>query len=340
MAGSRVVVVGAGVSGLACARALSAAGRDVLVLESAQGVGGRCATRRVGETPVDFGVAFLHGRDAAFLAAVREAPGTVLEGWPEEIHGTGMPCQPEAFAPGEQRLAFADGVSAFPQHLARGLAIRTGARVVALEPAGRALVLRLDGGERVESEAVVLALAPEQVIDLLATLRDAPAAVRSASAVLDMTRSHACLAVMATYPGDAPRPVWDVSYPERSTIVQMISHESSKRRGSGALALVVQAHAAWSSQNLDEPAWPDALLRETARLIGDWAARPAVMEPHAWRFARGDVVGKLTSPLWLALEGGAHLGVTGDRFGPGGGLQSAWVSGRRLAERILGEGRT
>src|SRR5512142_1878655 len=148
MAGPKVIVVGAGVSGLACAQALSAAGREVLVVERARGVGGRCATRRLGETPVDFGVAFLHGRDADFLAAVRAASATVLEGWPSEIHGTGMPCQPEAFAPGETRLAFAEGVSAFPKHLARGLAVRTGARVVALEPAGRALALRLEDGER------------------------------------------------------------------------------------------------------------------------------------------------------------------------------------------------
>ena len=340
MAPSRVIVVGAGISGLACAQALSAAGREVLVVERARGVGGRCATRRIGETPLDFGVAFLHGRDPAFLAAVRETPATLLEGWPSEIHGTGMPCQPEAFAPGEQRLGFAEGVSAFPKHLARGLAVRSGgARVEALAPAGAALALRLEGGERLEAETVVLALAPEQAIDLLEGFPEPPAAVRSAAAVLDMTRSHPCLAVMATYPADAPRPSWHVAYPERSTVVQLVSHESSKRRGSGPLALVVQAHAAWSTRNLDEPAWPDALLGEAARLLGDWAGRPTAMEPHAWRFARGDLVGKLAAPLWLALDGGARLGIAGDRFGPGGGVQSAWIAGRRLAGRILGEGR-
>lgn len=335
----QVIVVGAGVAGLACAQALSAAGREVLVLERARGVGGRCATRRIGETPLDFGVAFLHGRDPEFLAAVRGTPGTLLEGWPSKIQGTGMPCQPEAFAAGEIRLAFAEGVSAFPKHLARGLQVRTGARVEALEPAGRALALRLEGGERLAAETVALALAPEQALELLATLPAPPVAVRSASAVLDMIRSHPCLTVLALYPAGAPRPGWHVAYPERSSVVQLVSHESSKRRGAGDLALVVQAHAAWSTQNVDEPAWPDALLAETARLLGDWAARPETMEPHAWRFARGDVVGKLAAPLWLALDGGARLGVTGDRFGPGGGVQAAWIAGRRLAVRILGEER-
>src|SRR5512139_628711 len=94
-----VIVVGAGVCGLACARALAAGGVETLVVERARGVGGRCATRRIGDQPVDFGVAFLHGHDAEFLAELRAVPGEALEGWPSEIHGTGRPCQPQAFAP-------------------------------------------------------------------------------------------------------------------------------------------------------------------------------------------------------------------------------------------------
>ncbi|MFN9939342.1 MAG: FAD-dependent oxidoreductase, partial [bacterium] len=41
-----VVVVGAGVAGLACAGALRESGASVVVLEKSRGVGGRCATRR------------------------------------------------------------------------------------------------------------------------------------------------------------------------------------------------------------------------------------------------------------------------------------------------------
>src|SRR5690606_19331720 len=42
-----VVVIGAGYAGLACARALVAAGRDVLVLEGRDRVGGRCFNQRL-----------------------------------------------------------------------------------------------------------------------------------------------------------------------------------------------------------------------------------------------------------------------------------------------------
>jgi hypothetical protein len=335
----QVVVVGAGVAGLACARALAASGAAPLVVDRARGVGGRCATRRLGGQVLDFGVAFLHGRDPEFLAALRAVPARALEGWPAEIHGAGRPCQPEAFSPGEQRLAYVEGVSAFPKHLAEGLEVRLGVRVAGLEPAGSALALRLEDGGRLEAGTVVLALASEQSLDLLATLPAPPPPVRSAQALLDMTRSHPCLTVLATYPAGTPRPPWHVSYPETSTAIQLVSHESSKGRADGPLALVVQAHAAWSHRHVEDPAWPEALLREAAALHGAWVARPAEVEPHRWRYARGDLAGELAAPLWVTLDGGAGLGLTGDRFAPRGGVEAAWLAGRRRAARLLGERR-
>ena len=63
----RTMVVGAGVAGLQCARALQRAGREVFLVERAQEVGGRCATRSFEGQPVDFGPMFLHGSDPGFL---------------------------------------------------------------------------------------------------------------------------------------------------------------------------------------------------------------------------------------------------------------------------------
>ena len=336
-ANSLVVVIGAGVSGLACASALSASGKRVVVLERARGVGGRCATRRVEGQPVDFGVAFLHGRAPEFLAALEAVPSSALPGWPRDIYGTGSPCQPEAFAPGERRLALAEGATAFPKSLARGLEVRLRTRVVGLEANEGAVALRLEDGSAVGASTAVLALAAEETLALRGTIAARPLALESARALLEMSRSQVCLTLLAAYPPGTPAPTWHVSYPEDSRVLQLAIHDSSKRARPGFLAMVYQAHPHWSREHLEDPAWSHAMLAEAARLYGSWAAEPRLMQTHCWRYARHDRAAELSGPMLLELPGGARLGLAGDRFAPGGGIEAAWSSGRRLAGRILAE---
>ena len=59
--GGRVVVVGAGVAGLAAARELADAGAEVVVLEARDRIGGRIFTDRSTGQPVDLGASWIHG---------------------------------------------------------------------------------------------------------------------------------------------------------------------------------------------------------------------------------------------------------------------------------------
>lgn len=332
-----MVIVGAGISGLSCARALADAGRRVVVLERARGVGGRCATRRLEGQPVDFGPTFLHGRDPAFFAALDEVPATVLPGWPMSLAGSGRPCQPGAFSPGERRIAFAEGLTVFPKHLAAGLEVRLMTEVSGLEPVGASLRLQLDDGPPVEAGTVILALAAEQAHALLGTVPAPPREIASARGLLALSRSLPCLALLAAYSRHAPAPEWHALFPEDSRVLQVVTHDSAKRLSAPMLAIVYQASPRWSREHLGDPEWTVAVLAEAERLLGPWAARPAVMHAHRWTWARNDTSAQLAAPLLLSLPGGARLGLCGDRFAPGGGVEAAWRSGRALAARVLAE---
>ncbi|OIH95593.1 NAD(P)/FAD-dependent oxidoreductase [Curtobacterium sp. MCBA15_001] len=70
-----VVVVGAGVSGLACARALALGGQRVVVLEARDRIGGRTWTDGALGVPVDLGASWIHGIDGNPLWALAPSFG-------------------------------------------------------------------------------------------------------------------------------------------------------------------------------------------------------------------------------------------------------------------------
>jgi monoamine oxidase len=94
-----VIIIGAGVAGLAAAAALRRAGRSCVVLEASARAGGRAWTVPVGGDAFDMGATWLHDADRNPLRELAEAAGEVLE---------------DADAP-RRRVMLVDGRAATPE---------------------------------------------------------------------------------------------------------------------------------------------------------------------------------------------------------------------------------
>jgi predicted NAD/FAD-dependent oxidoreductase len=331
------LIVGAGVAGLACARQLHEVGRRVAVLEKSRGVGGRCATRRVDGQPVDHGPAFIHGSDPGFLDCLdRLGADVLLEGWPSRVRGDGRPCLPRAFQPGERCVALRPGLSAFPKSLAEGLEVRLGTRVSAARPANGSWEIDDDSGEQHRAAELILTLPVQQTLSFLEDLRGLSRELDGIVALLATMSSMPCLTVLAGYELGEAELDWEMLYPERSGVLHLVSHDSSKRESPVSTVLVYQGLPGWSRKKLDVPPerWTAEILEEARTEIREWAARPLWTQSHRWRYARAGTGNELTRPLLVTLPGGARLGIAGEVCGPGGGVQAAWSSGVKLAGRL------
>lgn len=334
-----VLIVGAGLAGLSCARELVAAGLRVLVLERSSMVGGRCASKAP-DTGVlaDFGPGFVHGDDPEFLDWVESWGGDLLPGWPGRVWGSGAPCQPRALNPEQKRYGLPGGIRSLAEAAAQGLEVLTNVEVTSLhwEP-GEVQVVAAD--RRFTAHHGVLAVALDQARGLLKTLGPGPgsAAFRTADALLGQFSTSPCLTVLAHY-AEAPDLDWDVWYPETSALLAL-SNETSKRGAPGAgVTLVVQGRPGWSAQRMDSDrdVWTRELLAEAALWVGPWVTQPTSVRAHRWKYARLGPSDHLVQPLLLAdALSTAQWGLAGDLFDPDGGLQGAWRSGRRLAARML-----
>lgn len=336
----QVIVIGAGIAGLTCARELTRRHVPTVVLERSRGVGGRCATRRIlGDQPVDHGVPFLHGMTATFFAALDalEAPGRI-EAWPRRVRGPRLACQPDAFQSNRFRVAHESGVNAFPKLLARGLDVRRGHEVERIVDEGAALRVVTAAGLEVSAPAVVVATHAPVAWRLVSSCADrwpgAPAAL-DAMAAIQTIPTLCVIAAYAPDSGDAPFDIW---YPVESPLLHTISHDSAKRPGAAHRVLVLQARPGFSAEWLAAPEeeWVPEMLREAADLLGAWAAKPAWHAAHRWRAGRVRAADTRGRAPWFESPRGARLGVIGDAWSHRGGLEGAYESGDAMAEHIAG----
>jgi len=321
-----VAVVGAGMAGVALARALADAGHAVTVLDKARGPGGRMSTRRADVGTFDHGAQYFTVKDARFGRWVEswKQAGLAAE-WQPRLATFGPPRPSVRETRPVTRYVGVPGMNALVSHVGRDLGVRFGVEVKRLERTPRGWRL-LDAAGAVVGEFSQLALAvpAPQAVTLLRPV--APALADEVAKV----QVAPCLAAMAAFAAPLELP-FDAAFVNEGPL-SWVARDSGKPGRPPGERWVFHGSTAWSAAHVEQdPAASAAQLLEAfLALAGKPGEPPAHLAGHRWRYALPTSV--LEAPCLFDAE--ARLGVCGDGHA-GPRVEGAFLSGQALAGRFL-----
>jgi renalase len=322
----RIAVVGAGVSGLTCARELTRSGLVVNVFEKARGSGGRSATRRAGDYHFDHGAQYFTVRDQRFAAEVEDwTCAGVVRPWTgrivELVEGGSTAEKSES-----TRYVGVPGMTAPARALAAEVDVRWRARVRKIERDDASWRLILEGGEAHEGFSAVVVSAPApQSADML---RDVTPRLAAACGSVVM---QPCWSVMAAF--DQPVGAdFDGAFINGRDLAWVARNSGKPGRPSAPECWVLQAGPEWSRRSLERDGSEVAgALLASFFAIGAWPFQePLHLDAHRWRFAR--TARRITAGCLFDAE--ARVVVCGDWL-CGDRIEGAFLSGLQAARELL-----
>ena len=315
-----ILIVGAGMAGLSAASDLQLAGKNVLIVDKGRSVGGRLASRRIGQATFDHGAQFFTARDPRFAAAVDQ---WLKVGAAEEWYRN-LPNTSEA-SEGHPRWRGKSGMTAIAKNLALNLNVLLEKRIVSLrhESAGWAAVL--EDGEEIFANAVLLTPPVPQSLTLLDSgAVSLPYATRTR---LERLAYERCLTVMAVLTGPSRIPPPGGMKLADGPIAWLADNQM---KGISAIpAVTIHASADFSLEQWDFDR--EETGRELLKAAEPWLGSEVItFQVHGWRYSKPIRIDE--SPC-LILNHFPPLVLAGDAFA-GARVEGAAISGWAAAEHL------
>ena len=305
-------MIGAGISGLVCARRLVAQGVQVLILEKSRSLAGRCASRKFGDHVVDSGVQYFTLRNPVVRKEIQLVSGDQLQTISPPVYENG-----KIYREGEERFYLAGGNNRFGKLLAEGLEVRKESEVRGVFPQGKKWEV---AGELFDG---VVSSAPWPQSAALFGMRESEVAFEP-----NLT---ACLEYLIPWDGGRYATLDSTGQDPLAWVGCENAKEGRIQKGKSVY--VVQASTSYSREHLEaDPTWWIQDLQK--RVEKEWGLdqeKRGATFGHRWRYARRG----RGAPQPSALADGLYLcgdSVTDSR------VESVWQSGMEVAEKVLARG--
>jgi len=330
MQGKRFAIVGAGVAGLACARALNEAGAAVTVFEREAFPGGRAATLINGAGPYDHGAQYFTASERPFVDVLdRWLAGGIVQRWPGRIVAFENGSTRDATASAE-RFVGVPGMRRLGVFMAQAIEVRYSMPIARLQPSLDGWHLLVEGRDDDRPgpfDAVLLAMPSPAAATLLAGLT----ALAEVAAAVGWDPCWAVTVALAQSSGAD----FEGAFINDDPILGWAALDSAKpRRGQVdgvAERWVLHARPQWSRRfgELDEP---DVLYWMVRAFSARLRRNLIPLHARAVRWAHATPVNPLRQLcLW---DDAQRLGMAGDWCGVPR-IEGAYLSGLALAEAAL-----
>lgn len=313
-----VAVVGGGISGIACARALADAGLTVDVFDRGQRLGGRLAAQTLRDTgtpydgrPVDVGAAYFTVEDPLFTEVVADwIDRGKARPWTDTFHvadGTGL----LGTKLGPMRYAAPRGL----RSLVEDLAVHLPSDLVSITHPVEVESVRVEGeGVLVDGTAyrAVALCGPDPQMTRLVPAAPGPV-------------WEPALALTAVY-DERTWPEVDGVFVNDDPVLSFIA-DDGRRRGDDAPILVAHSTPVLAALHLDEPVTgAPAMLAALLRVLA--GSEPRWFSIKRWGFAKPAAA----RPEPYAFDG--VVGRAGDAWAGRPRTEAAWISGHALGAAI------
>jgi len=309
-----LVVIGAGVAGLAAARCAQDSGRSVLVVDKGRRIGGRMATRRAGGFTFTHGAQYLTARTPEFKSACEAALADgSLASWQ---FGT--------------KTAFIGSPTMrdFAVFLGQGLEIIQSVEINRIDASGAAIQLFTDQGIYATATHLIVTPPAPQTASLLGGIAPELAATAASAEYAP------CWTAMFGFESGADLPAKDQPFQFENHPVAWANFEAW-RPGAPAdnHALVVQASADWSREHLEDDSQDvsTALFAALADALHTPLAKPVFASSHRWRYAK---IVKSANPDAPRKSACGRIAVAGDWLGAAR-IETAYLTGLEAANMLF-----
>ena len=341
MTASHTAVIGAGLSGLACAQVLAKARENITLFDKARGPGGRMSSKRRPDATLDLGAQAFTVRDAAFDEEVsRWQDAGCASQWPQQVYKA-SPVGWQSHHDGQKRYTGAPQMSAITRHLADTLS--TQQVPIHLTTRIAALIRKADGWW-LESDDTQLHGPYTQVVISAPPPQAATLVQPWDKHLFELSQrlvQRSCWAGWAVF--SAPLPTlpgvdanWQMARLEHPMLRLVSRNQTKPGRENQPESLSLLATLEWSETHLE--ATPEAVTQQLIDVLKSLYPAPLALPEllnsgaHRWRYSQPDKHNDVPSQGFAYSNKG--LALCGDSL-RGGRVEDAWLSGHRLGQFLL-----